>query len=60
MRFGGVAELRFQQVWDGFPLGIRIVSIVDRGLEGLRYKVTDPEYDIVSFFCADLFIEIEE
>jgi hypothetical protein len=60
MRFSGVAELRFQQVWDGFPLGIQIVSIADRGVEGLEYKVTDPEHDIVSFLCADLLIEIEE
>lgn len=43
VRFSGVAELRFQQMWDGFPLGIQIVSIADRGLEGVEYKVTDPE-----------------
>jgi hypothetical protein len=60
LRFTGVAELRFQQVWDNFPLGIQIVSIADRGLQELEYKVTDPENDIVSFLCADLLIEIEE
>ena len=49
VRFSGVAELRFQQVWEDFPLGIQIVSIADRGLEGLDYKVTDSEYDTSPF-----------
>lgn len=57
LRFDGVKELRFRQVWDGFPLGIQIVSIADHGLEGLDYRVTDPEYDMVSFVCADFRIE---
>lgn len=60
LRFSGVKDLRFQQEWDNFPLGIQIVSISDRGLEGLDYKVTDPEYHIVSFLCADFRIEINE
>lgn len=52
LRFDGAVDLRIRQNWPGLPLGVQIVSIADQQLEGLHYKVTDPEYDIISFLCA--------
>jgi hypothetical protein len=55
--FEGVTGLEFKQNADGLPLGLQIIDMTGDGWEDLRYKVTDPEYGIASFWCSDLRIE---
>lgn len=56
LRFCGVVRLEFRQEQDGLPLGLRIVDMADHGWEDVRWKVTDPEYGIASFWCADFSV----
>jgi hypothetical protein len=54
VRFDRIVDLAVRQASDGFPLGIQIVSMADDGWEDVAYKVTDPEYGILSFYCAEI------
>jgi hypothetical protein len=56
LRFTGVVRFEFHQEQDDLPLGLQIVDMADHGWEGVRWKVTDPEYGIASFWCADFSV----
>ncbi|QQQ79534.1 hypothetical protein IOD16_14700 [Saccharothrix sp. 6-C] len=56
LRFSGVTGLRLQQS-EGFSLDLQIIDMTSDGWEGLRYKVTDPEHDILAFWCEDVQID---
>jgi hypothetical protein len=50
----GVNSLQVSQRISNWPMTIEIVDIRDRGLEGLNFKVTDPEEGILSCLCAEI------
>lgn len=49
----GVSSLQVSQRISNWPMTIEIVDIRDRGLEGLNFKVTDPEEGILTCLCAE-------
>jgi hypothetical protein len=57
LRFGGVVGLVLRQQWSDFPVGLQVVDMVADGWEGVAYRVTDPEYDILSFQCAEFEVD---
>lgn len=52
--FSGVASLLVSQEISNWPVTLQIVDIQDRGMEGLRFSVTDPEAGTLSCLCADV------
>jgi hypothetical protein len=57
LRFTGVMGLEFRQESGDLPLGLQIVDMTADGWEGIRWRVTDPEYGIASFWSADFSID---
>ena len=56
LRFTGVTGLEFHQEAGDLPLGLQIVDMAADGWEDLRWRVTDPEYGIASFWCAGFIV----
>lgn len=50
----GVTSLRISQEISNWPMMIQVVDISDRGWEGIRYAVTDPEFGILSCWCDEV------
>ena len=61
LTFHGVRELTLEQPeWSVFNLPkIEILTVQDRGSEGLHYLVRETEGDILSFYCGSFEAVVE-
>ncbi|GGS58333.1 MULTISPECIES: hypothetical protein [Actinokineospora] len=50
--FTGVTDLEFRAPSPWLALTLQIVDVSADGLEGVHYKVTDPDNGTASFWCA--------
>jgi hypothetical protein len=61
LQFDEVQQLRLHQPkWSEFSIAyLSITSLIDRGMENIKYRVHDEEEDTIDFLCASFDYRVE-
>jgi hypothetical protein len=56
VEFRGVEDLEFRQVSSNVGVVLQVVSLAERGLEQVRYRVSDTGNRSLNFYCSDVVV----